>query len=798
MVALLLLSLTCLSLCLWFYTDRLQWQEVEKQYALKKARKAAFQAVSEIDRTLKMVESAARSLAFELNSGRTHLGNLEHRMREISKTTPLIFGVGAAYQPAVLREYIEQKPADDSVASEGLLDRRGTRSTLTRNARCAADNLQPFMFAPYLKRNDKDHRQRDIMMVNKAYDYTCEAKYWYRCPLGLDPLNCPSANLDSWQEPYFGQASRRMVEEFSLPFYAPQMTKVDGAPSGTVWANMSLKDFKKLMSAMNFGQSGYGFMLSPTGKFIAHPNSDYIESAKTIEEEQMEEGDDLHGLFKRAAVYGTQVGQHIDPRSGKEAIWLFEPIHRTQWVLGLVYQKQDLLGKPRVERMQVILIALSLIGFLLFGSLFTLQLLTLDGALRYWSYSWCVSLYLLLAITSAWLTVINYPIYKDGNSISLDGNTKKSSKVQQHSHMIMSEWQIEQFQQRFVEKDLKNQAHSSNAPVFLPTGLFIQSLNFVDANSVKLTGYLWQRLPPDAEGCQPPQGDDRLGFQVKDNKGGCRFISEGVIFPEAKDIDTASPWPFMETYRQPNNDGGQTVGWYFDILMRERFDYQLYPFDVENVWLRMWHRDIGESVVLTPDLSAYPGFGPSSLPGLESDFVLPGWNLLSSFFDYKVHSYNTNFGLSEGQDKSNFPELHFNIILKRQFLGAFIGNLMPLLVVLVVLFALVLSTCKAQDMEIIGFSFSNVLASCAGLLFGVLIGHTELRAALDASGLVYMESFYLIMYLMLLLVILNAYVFAKYPDLSIVKWSDNLIAKLIFWPFLFGLILSVTLSQFYF
>ncbi len=803
LVLLLSLTITCLMTSSWFYYERQQWLNLQQEQALKKAKKSAFQAVSVIDDTLKMVESAARSLAHELNSGKANISNLEERLRAISKTTPLIFGLGSAYQPEVLAEFLAKGMFYNTVNEKVLLTGKGAPPTSLQTTECTPLALQPYLFAPYLKRNDKDHRQRDMVMVNQKYDYTCPEKFWYLCPLGLDPLNCPTPQPDSWLEPYFGQASERMVEEFSLPFYAPEMVQKNGIASGSVWANMSLNDFKRLLSSMNLGQFGYGFILSPKGNFIAHPNNDYIKLAKNIQDVQNKKGADLYDMFKRAVDYGTQIGEHIDPQSGHDAIWIFEPIHRTKWVLGLVYQQQDLQSQPNIERRQIILIVLPLIAACLFITLLLIRQYSAQGTMRFWLYTLTVSAFLICAIASAWYTVISYPIYKDGSSVSMDTNTDTTLDSQQQSHMIFNEWQVEKFKNKFAHQQLKPNSQADNTTIYLPTGLFIQSLNFVDANSVKLTGYIWQKLPADAASCLQQSSvaqleNKNLGFWVEKSNGECQRISAGVIFPEAKDIDTSSPWPFLETYRHATTNGGITVGWYFDILLRERFDYQLYPFDVENVWLRMWHKDIGKNVILTPDLAAYSLSNIKNLPGLEADFVLPGWQLVSSFFDYKVHGYQTNFGIEQFKAKDNFPELHFNIILKRRFLGIFVGNLMPLLVVLVVLFALVLSTSKVGNIEILGFNFSGVLASSSGLLFGVLLGHTELRSSLNASGLVYLESFYLIMYMMLLLVILNAYIFCKHPDFFIVKWSDNLLAKLIFWPLLLGLILIVTLSHFYF
>ncbi len=373
---------------------------------------------------------------------------------------------------------------------------------------------------------------------------------------------------------------------------------------------------------------------------------------------------------------------------------------------------------------------------------------------------------------------------------------------------ILSQAQLDRFKKRYGNY-LDTLGERRNV-VYLPTGLYVQSLQFVEANAVRATGYVWQQLPPTDEACKgnASKGQEQpdLSFQVKttpdnsrasDNQRAsdqeCTTVTAGVLFPEATSASIS------EAYRESRDDGGLTVGWDFDVSLRETFGYTKFPFDVENVWLRLWHKQIDSNVVLVPDLPAYPSVAPSTLPGLEAkgDFVLPEWDLESAYFGYRGHTYSSNFGLKGYSGEENFPELYFNILVKRKFLGPFISNVMPVLVVAAILFALVLTITRKAESSILGFNTSAVLASCAGLFFGILIGHTELRSSLDASGLVYIETFYLIMYGALLLMAVNTYVFSVNERVRILQWRDNLLPKLLYWPTLLLLVLGITWASFY-
>src|SRR5262245_48240391 len=130
------------------------------------------------------------------------------------------------------------------------------------------------------------------------------------------------------------------------------------------------------------------------------------------------------------------------------------------------------------------------------------------------------------------------------------------------------------------------------APIYIPTGVFIQSAQFKGPYTVQVAGYIWQRyadgLPHDLE--------------------------RGVALPEAEQST------FHEAYRT-HQDHEELVGWSFRATLREQFDYDRYPLDRQQLWLRMWHVAFERNAYLEPDLSAFPSADPAALPGLDHNFV---------------------------------------------------------------------------------------------------------------------------------------------------------------------------------
>jgi hypothetical protein len=302
------------------------------------------------------------------------------------------------------------------------------------------------------------------------------------------------------------------------------------------------------------------------------------------------------------------------------------------------------------------------------------------------------------------------------------------------------------------------------APTFIPAGLFIQSIEFLSATNVSVTGYVWHRY-------QEGQDSD---------------YATGTIFPEAIATNISL------AYEEKNN--GETLkGWYFETTLRENFTPGRFPLDRQSIWIRMWHEKLGDNILLVPDVNAYDSLNTLSLPGVEKDFVLSGWSLFRSYFEIRENNYNTRLGRSNNANGNAVPELYFNIELVRNFINPFLAHLFPLMVVVLMLYAIVITmSTNHEQKEFLGFNAAAVVASCSALFFVALIAHVQMRNELDANSVVYLEYFYLITYLIILLITTNAVLLSLNVQLWFIQFHDNLLPKLIYWPALSGALFICT------
>jgi hypothetical protein len=110
---------------------------------------------------------------------------------------------------------------------------------------------------------------------------------------------------------------------------------------------------------------------------------------------------------------------------------------------------------------------------------------------------------------------------------------------------------------------------------------------------------------------------------------------------------------------------------------------------------------------------------------------------------------------------------------------------------------LMLGTKQHEKIGWLNFNALDILASCAALIFVIILAHIDLRGTLVADTILYLEYFYFVMYLAILVVSLNSILFSWGFQLRLIQYKDNLIPKLIFWPFILGTLLIITLVRFH-
>jgi hypothetical protein len=593
------------------------------------------------------------------------------------------------------------------------------------------------LHAPYLMRTPAGIELRPL---DKAYDYSKDlTKTWYHDAVAKGP---------TWTD-YWGAATQSMVVVYSVPFFRAD-AQGQRSVAGVAYLTYTFGWIQSWVDEMEIGRTGYGFVLCRQGHFIVHPRREWVETQTRISEVAEARNDPALRKIGERATRGERGGvDYTDDLTGQSSWIFYEPIPTPAWSLGVVIIRDEVFQGNGGLRRRMIWILLAATAFLLLASLAVApRLYTWKPGFVLWTGSVACSLLFLTGIASIWFLVQRQGIEPNAESTRVVDKTGLN---------------------RFLQTVASSPQARHGQLLYVPTGVFIQSLEFSTAYNVAVTGYIWQKYSPGHEG-----------------------IARGFILPEAVDAEVT------EAYRRRNGTV-ETVGWQFKATLRQSFNLARFPFDHENVWIRLWHKDFDRGVVLVPDLDAYSLTNPKARPGLEQQAVLAGWRVAGTYFDYRPSRYNSDFGISGYQGLRAAPELYFNVALRRSFLDSFVGHIIPLVAVAFMLFAtLMTATRDSETASLSGFNTFSVLTATTALFFVVLLGHIQLRDAVRAMELMYLEYFYFAMYLAILLVSVHALLFTLNKQaLWIVCYRDSLIVKLLYWPLLLGLMLAVTAVVFY-
>jgi hypothetical protein len=186
------------------------------------------------------------------------------------------------------------------------------------------------------------------------------------------------------------------------------------------------------------------------------------------------------------------------------------------------------------------------------------------------------------------------------------------------------------------------------------------------------------------------------------------------------------------------------------------------------------------------------------MPGIETNFVHGGWDPLYSGFSYTADSYNVDFGIDAALAIADYPELYFNFVLRRDFLGPFTDHLVYSTAVSLLLFGLLaLTSSNDATRGRFGITTAGVLGSSGVFLFGVIAKHNQIRSSLDTQQVTYLETVPVLLYVMIVFVALNAIVVASPLKVPLLEYRDNRFPELVYWPLLFGALFVVTYLVFF-
>lgn len=536
------------------------------------------------------------------------------------------------------------------------------------------------------------------------------------------------------QQNFKDSQERFQYAESTLPVKIKRLLK-QTSPSDPAF----LHQFRELVYEVDLNESGYAIVFDQTGKIIHHPNIEIALTAMSMAE-------------KESPLLTGQVSQLLTTRNPSfrsytdkgTPMWTFmAPLDETPYFLAAVFFKRDLNTLPYRKKVYIILF-LSFTLSLLFGSGLLLKIEYLNPSLLKKA-----SAFFTLVMLSNTLLICLLQMRFTGDE-STQKNTI-SSQTSLHKFKAVSAARI-----GATERDI----------VYIPTGVFIKSVHIKSADSVSITGYVWQKFLKSAQ-AKIPEAEREIVFNNQlDIEWGATSIQDFGSY--------------------------ELRGKNFKASIQQDFTYTHYPLNHEEITLRIVTPNIGKNVVLIPELDAY---SPNFAVGIDPQLKIEGWEWEQTYFTYHFYKLPTNFGVGTLSVFPEVPELRFNILVRRNIGGAFSLNIVIILLVLILLFGIFVKTTPDHAAN---YKPLDVYGPCSLLLFNLLVAHSRLRqdVTLAIDKAVYIDQLYFVSYTAITLVVFHFLFFSEKPHL-IMRYQNSIVPKSLYWPILMTIIYGVTLSVFW-
>ena len=598
-------------------------------------------------------------------------------------------------------------------------------------------DAQRRLYAPYFaKKGDT----LEFMQIEDVYDYTDASQAWFGEAI---------ASGSRWSAPYFDKSlGDILMTTYSAVVYRDDASG-DRQPIGVVTIDISIESMGDAVKGFGLGSNGYLEIVSAEGVYLYSPtlsrvlNQDSIfDSTQWVQDKAF---DKLHTLITDNE--NGLVKLHHVARDKHE--WISATsLPTTPWhVVGVFAEPLEELHSPAL-RHRLMFIILGLVLFLSIVLLYKQVVPPAAGAIISWPSAILVTLVLVIGVGQIWRVTMQF---------ASDSNRQVFPIVSQQAVDRL----VEEYEQRAAK-------HLTAPPVVIPTGLYIESMKFLDNSDLQLVGGVWQKYNIDRD----------------------RGVERGVTFPGAAKLRVEEPVVLtIGDY--------ELVRWQFSGDWRFKHQFARFPLLKDDFGIGILPRDKASNIMLVPDVESFPYLGSSQLPGLSPNVFLLGWRITDSSFELRPWQHNTTFGRPATLKNQALPEWYLSIGMEKVFVNSVISNLTPLAIAMTIAFmVLLISTRDLARLDILRTGVGFDLGICTSIFFVVALSHIGLRSNIISDEIFYLEYFYMLMYLNLIWVCCHS-ILSGFNAPSLEKWTFGVSAKKAFFPLNFLVIFIFTWLTFY-
>ena len=592
------------------------------------------------------------------------------------------------------------------------------------------------LYAPYYSK-----KSDDIKYIENSYDYTdnsLKTSQWYTKVI--------ENKVAVWSNPFIGQVAQELVIDYGLPFY-----EIDKAGNkriaGMVSFTLSASYMASFLHDATLGKTGFAFITNQDQYLISHPRTELL-TKPDVAKEILKKRPEFNALIEKSE--GNFISFSVIAK--EEAEYFFVELHN-KWVLTVVIPILDL----RQSSNDLIKSELIQISIFLSLTLITLLILLLKvwkgNTKNLWRFSFSLGSILFLNIIFIWYINIDKDLFNDH-----DQQIK-----------ILSDITIDNYL-KVRNKKLK-QIDPLLEVVEIPTGVFLYDIDFKNAYDVAIIGKIWQKIPDN--------------FDLRNEST--------FTFPQASATGISVR---IRPMGKEHIDNYWLYSYDFNATIQFDFDYLKYPLNYKKLDLQITYPHVQDNVVLTPDIQSYEFVEPSFIPGVSYDIYMPNSKVLESYFSFHEHNFYSNLGKKNNTGLKETAVLTFNVFIKNVILSSIISNIIPIFIISIMIFLLPFTVDKREG-EVKEGGALNIIQAAGGFFFVLLLSHIQLRNNIETPGLIYLETFYFVLYFMLAIMSTAVMLFLKTNDYPILEYKHNLIFKISYWPILLLAIYIITLFIFY-
>lgn len=569
--------------------------------------------------------------------------------------------------------------------------------------------------------------------INNEYDYTdkkegTQKTLWY--------LKAYNSKKPQWLNPSVDPLTGDNVIIYSMPFF---FGSENSAPAGIISISYKLDSFASIARSIGVGPTGYTFIISHDGTFIYHPIAKNFLSAKTLLQFAQEEGNDALAAIAQKIGQEDALLVEFYNKTTDNMQWIYShSIPLSSWTIATVFSpKETGLPLKSVRKYFFTSATYFMITLLLLLALYCI-FCTNNPRMIFFNFA---NVILIATLFFLWYSIIS------------------TSRIERPNQVLITD---QASLNRFMNK-WKEEAKRKNepAPVFIPCGIELYSLQQSNPKSVSFSGYIWHKYHKELH-----QGIARI-----------------MRIPQAISIN------ILNQTEEKEGDW-EIIGMNFSATIYHELDYSHYPFEEHNISIPFEHGDLTSNMVLIPDLDAYASINPRKLPGLDTTFSLSSFYATETFFNYMPFFPNSDLGVRLVLQLTNEYRLAFNAILATDLFVPIILFCLPLLVILITIFSIFMLEQKKTDPY-------SMIGPFSGLFFALILLHRSLHEFAPANHILYLEYAFFYTYIIIILFVIHAMLVRIFGDDY--TYQDKVVpcVKIIYWPVQILLWIITTLVIFY-